>query len=103
VVNRQFNGVISFGLVPCITVKGFVYRDDNGNDRYDEGEKRIMGVVVQSVDKETISGSEGMFIFRNLPVDWKEQITIKSKQPYYDADISNIHIHIEEEVEGENE
>jgi uncharacterized repeat protein (TIGR01451 family) len=103
VVNRQFNGVISFGLVPCITVKGFVYRDDNGNDRYDIGEERIRGVMVQSVDKETISSSEGIFIFRNLPIAWKEHITIKSEQPYYDADISNIRIHIEEEIKGEKE
>jgi hypothetical protein len=100
VVNRQFAGIISFGLVPCMTVKGFVYRDDNANERYDEGEARIKGLVLQAESKETISGSQGMFIFRNLPVSWKEQIAIKSEQPYYDANISTIRIHIEE-VEGE--
>ncbi|MCK4760807.1 MAG: DUF11 domain-containing protein [Candidatus Aminicenantes bacterium] len=82
-VDRRYVGDIYFGLVSCRTLTGFVYVDENGNGSYDEGESRPAKIVVTAGKKETTSGENGRFIFRNLPKLWQEFAAIKKEQPFY--------------------
>jgi hypothetical protein len=60
--------------------------DKNNNDSYDEGEARPAGVVLKAKDKQVISGKDGKYIFRNLPVLWQEFIVVSPEQPFYKGD-----------------
>ncbi len=93
-VNRNYVGDISFPLVPCNGVTGFVYLDANGNKSYDDGETKPAGVLLKAKDKEVATGGSGQFIFRNLPVLWQEWIEIKKDQPYYDGPTENLRIQV---------
>jgi hypothetical protein len=96
-VNRHYIGEISFALIPCKTVEGFVYVDGNQNGTYDEGESRPVGVQLRAKDKEVITAKGGVFIFRNLPLQWQQWIEINKDQLYYKGDTANLKIHIEKE------
>ncbi|MGE5343473.1 MAG: CARDB domain-containing protein [Candidatus Omnitrophota bacterium] len=85
-VNRRYQGEIYFGLIPCQTLTGFVYVDENGNNAYDEGEIRPSGVVVTAKDKEAVTENEGNFTFHNLPEIWSQELTIKDLQVFYKGD-----------------
>jgi hypothetical protein len=95
-VNRRYAGEIYFPLVPCETVIGFVYVDENQNGQYDEGEARPGGVLLKAGEKEVITGKDGGFIFRNLPVLWRQWIEVKKEQLYYKGLVSNLNFNIEE-------
>jgi hypothetical protein len=95
-VNRNYTGEIYFGLIPCKTVTGFVYMEENQNGAYDEGEVRPEGVLLKAKDKEVITGKDGKFIFRNLPVLWQQWIEVKQEQLYYKGSIKNLKFNIEE-------
>jgi hypothetical protein len=95
-VNRRYTGEIYFPLVPCETVIGFVYVDENQNGAYDEGEIRPDGVLLKAKDKEVITGKDGQFIFCNLPILWRQWIEVKREQWYYKGSVSNLKFHIEE-------
>lgn len=89
-VNRQYAGEISFGLIPCKTVTGFVYTDENGNGAYDPGEAKPAGVLLKAKDKEIVTGADGRFTFRNLPEMWQQWIGVKTAQPYYKGDAAKL-------------
>ena len=89
-VDRFFNEVIVFGLVPCTVVKGFVFRDENANGVYEEGEAKIEGIELKAEEKEVLSGKDGEFIFTNLPVIWKDRIEIKRVQFYYSGAVEGL-------------
>ncbi len=95
-VNRRYTGEIYFPLVPCETVIGFVYADENQNGDYEEGEVRPEGVLLKAKDKEVLTGKEGKFIFRNLPVLWRQWIEVKKEQLYYKGSVENLKFNIEE-------
>jgi hypothetical protein len=95
-VNRNYVGEIYFGLIPCETVTGFVYIDENQNGAYDQGESGPGGVLLKAKDKEVITGKDGTFIFRNLPTQWRQWIEVKKEQLYYKGSIENLKINIEE-------
>jgi len=86
-VNRHYVGEVYFGLIPTTTVTGFVYLDENGNNVYDEGEIKPEGVMLKAKDKEELTGKDGKFIFRNLPVLWRQWIEVKKEQLYYKKNI----------------
>lgn len=89
-VNRYYDGEIFFGLIPCKTVTGFVYSDENGNGAFDQGEARPAGILLKAKDKEVVTGTDGRFTFRNLPVLWQQWIEVKSTQPYYNGAASKL-------------
>jgi hypothetical protein len=89
-VNRHYTGDIYFPLIPCKTVKGFVYVDDNQNGIYDKGETKPAGVLLKAGEKEVLTAFEGTFIFRNLPVLWQEWIKVSEEQPYYKENKDNL-------------
>lgn len=91
-VNRRYQGEIYFGLVSCKTVEGFVYIDENTNGSYDEGETRPEGIVLTAKDKQIVTGKNGKYIFRNLPVLWQEFIEISPEQPFYKGNKENLTI-----------
>jgi hypothetical protein len=93
-VNKNFVGEIYFGLVPCKTVTGFVYIDENNNNDYDDGETRPSGVQLNAKDKQVVTGKEGQFIFRNLPELWQEWIKVSEKQLFYKEDVKKLKINI---------
>lgn len=95
-VNRYYTGDISFGLVECKTVKGFVYVDENNNGVFDEGEARPRGVVLKAKDKEVVSGKDGGFVFRNLPALWQQWIEISKDQPFYKGSLDNLEFEVKE-------
>jgi len=94
-VNRNYIGEIYFGLIPCKTVTGFVYVDENQNGAYDEGEVRPEGVLLKAKDKEVITGKDGKFIFRNLPELWQQWIEVKQEQLYYKGSKENLRFNID--------
>lgn len=94
-VNRNYTGDIHFGLVPCKTLKGFVYVDENGNNTFDNGEKRPGGVIIKAKDKESVSGKNGGFIFRNLPTLWQQWLEIKKEQYFYKDALENLKLQLE--------
>jgi uncharacterized repeat protein (TIGR01451 family) len=96
-VNRNYIGEIYFGLIPCTTVTGFVYVDENQNGAYDEGEVRPEGVLLKAKDKVVITGKDGNFIFRNLPTLWRQWIEVKQEQLYYKGSVESLKFKIEEE------
>lgn len=85
-VNRRYVGEVYFPLIPCKNVKGFVFEDANGNGQYDEGEVKPSGVLLQANEKEVVTGKDGWFLFRNLPVQWQKDIGLSDEQPYYKSD-----------------
>jgi len=91
-VNRNYVGEIFFGLIPCEIVTGFVYIDENGNGKYDEGETRPTGVTVKARDKETCTGPGGEFVFKNLPLLWKDYIKVSDDQVFYKGDVDKLKI-----------
>lgn len=91
-VNRRYQGEIYFGLVPTKTVEGFVYVDENNNGSYDDGEARPEGVVLTAKDKQIVTGKDGKYIFRNLPVLWQEFIKLSPEQPFYKGNIESLKI-----------
>lgn len=95
-VNRNYTGMIYFGLVPCKTVKGFVYQDANGNGEFDNGESRPFGVLIEAKGKTVVSGKDGRFIFRNLPELWQEWMKIKDKQIFFTGEPKNLKFKIDE-------
>ena len=82
-INRHYTGMIYFSLIPCKTLTGFVYQDENENGSFDTSETRPAGVVLKAKDKEVVTAPDGQFIFRNLPVLWQEWVEIKKDQPFY--------------------
>jgi len=93
-VNRHYVGEIYFGLIPCKTVAGFVYIDENGNGEYDANEVRPSAVTLSARDKQVVTSKDGQFIFRNLPEMWQEWIKISETQLFYKEDVKKIKIHI---------
>jgi uncharacterized repeat protein (TIGR01451 family) len=99
-VNRHYVGEIHFGLVPCKTVTGFVFIDENQNGSYDAGETRLENIVLRvnatikgkKIEKEAVTGNDGKFIFHNLPEAWIEFIEIKSEQPHHQGNIKKLKI-----------
>jgi uncharacterized repeat protein (TIGR01451 family) len=89
-VNRNYTGDIYFPLIPCKTVKGFVYVDENQNGVYDKGETKPAGVLLKAGEKEVLTTTTGAFIFRNLPVLWQEWIKVSEEQPYYKGKLENL-------------
>ena len=95
-VNRHYTGEIYFGLIPCETVTGYVYLDENGNGAYDEGEARPEGVMLKAKEKEVLTGKDGRFIFRNLQKLWRQWLEVKPGQLYYKGSIENLKFILEE-------
>jgi hypothetical protein len=93
-VNRHYVGEIYFGLIPCKTVTGFIYIDENGNGEYDADEVRPAAVALSAKDKQVLTGKDGRFIFRNLPEMWQEWIKVSETQLFYKEDIKKIKISI---------
>ncbi len=93
-VNRNNQGLISFPLIKCEDVNGFVYKDSDGNQKYDEGEEKVSNVYLKAVEKETVSDEKGNFIFKNIPVNWKDDIVINPKQIFRSDLGDNIRVHI---------
>ncbi len=89
-VNRNYTGEIYFALIPTKTVTGFVYVDANQNGTFDEGEVRPAGVLLRAKDKEVITGKDGEFIFRNLPVLWQQWIEVSEDQSFYKGGIDSL-------------
>ena len=89
-VNRYYTGDIYFPIIPCETVRGFVYNDRNKNGSYDEGETKPEGILLKAKDKEVITGKDGEFIFKNIPLLWQEWIKINEKQPYNQDTLKNL-------------
>ncbi|MBI2841717.1 MAG: DUF11 domain-containing protein [Acidobacteria bacterium] len=80
-VRGDFNGVVRFGLVQCRTVRGFVYEDLDGDRELDADEPRVPGAVVRAGEKEALSGAEGEFVIKNLPVKWEDRVAPIADQP----------------------
>ncbi|HLP48938.1 MAG TPA: hypothetical protein VK469_23560 [Candidatus Kapabacteria bacterium] len=93
-VNKNYVGEIYFGLIPCKTVTGFVYIDENDNGDCDDGESKPAGVQLNAKDKQVVTGKEGQFIFRNLPGLWQEWINISEPQLFYKEDVKKLKIRI---------
>jgi hypothetical protein len=96
-VNRNYTGEIHFGLIPCKNVTGFIYVDENKNGAYDKGEVNPEGVLLKAKSKEVLSGKDGKFIFRNLPVLWQQWIEVNKEQLYYKGNVENLGFYIEKE------
>ncbi len=90
-VNRRYKGEVFFALIPCDTVKGFVYVDANGNGQFDDGETQPGGVVLKAKDKEVLTRG-GKYIFRNIPTMWIQWIEIAKTQPFYKGDVTQLKI-----------
>lgn len=97
-VNRYYTGEIYFGLIPCKTLTGFVYIDENGNNTPDENEIRPAGVILKAKDKEVVTGQNGEFTFRNLPIMWQEWIKLHDNQLFNKTDIKKLKIKFNETV-----
>ncbi len=95
-VNRESPPLVFFPLLPSRTLRGFVYRDGNGNGRPDEGEERPAGVRLQAGDKAAFSGADGRFEMRNLPRLWQERLRVSGDQPLYDGDPGGLKVAVGE-------
>ncbi len=93
-VDRNITGEISFGLVECVRVEGFVYEDLDSDGKLTKGEPTVEGVIVKAVEKEVTSSANGRFIFRNLPIQWRDRIGVGDQQPFIKQPSGNLKIHI---------
>jgi hypothetical protein len=93
-INRAQRRELSYALVPCRRLSGFVYRDDNENDRCDEKEPRLTGILLKAGDKECRSGGNGEFSMHNLPDLWQELLKVAEDQLLYSGPLTQVKIHI---------
>jgi len=102
IINREFDEILSFGLTPCINLKGIVFEDINNNSLIDDNEQKLQGIVIEAKEKKTITNGNGIFTFRNLPVIWKKSVKISSNQIFVKQIPDNAKFKlIEEKTTGE--
>ncbi len=96
VVNNVFEHNISFGVVDCINIRGFVYDDLNGNGSFDSEEPKFGGIFIKTRKKEVVSDKNGYFEISNLPKSWKKELKIQKNQQFTDIKGKNLKLFIEE-------
>ena len=92
--NRVQRRELTYALVPCHQLRGFVFRDDDQNGRWDENEPRLVGIRLKAGDKECSSGSHGEFTMNNLPDLWRELLKVADDQPFFNDPPALIRIQI---------
>ncbi len=92
--NRTQRRELTYALVPCRRLQGFVYQDSNQNGFHDEGEPRLAGIMLKAGDKECSSGINGEFIMNNLPDLWRELLEVDKNQNLYSGSLALVKIHI---------
>ena len=92
--NRAQRRELTYALVPCRPLRGFVYLDENRNGACDENEPKLAGVLLQAGEKECSSGRNGEFIMHNLPDLWRDLLKPAAKQPLFSQSLALVRIHI---------
>jgi hypothetical protein len=92
--SRSQRRELTYALVPCRHLRGFVFRDDDRNGQWDANEPRLAGIRLKAGDKECSSGGQGEFIMNNLPDLWRELLRVDKNQPLYSGALEPLTIQI---------